>query len=347
MRAAYYEQFKAPIRIETLPDPAPGPGDVVIRVKATGICRSDWHGWQGHDADVRLPHVPGHELAGVVEAVGRNVKNWKPGDRVTTPFCVGCGACPQCLAGEQQVCDDYFQPGFTAWGSFAELVNIRHADHNLVQLPDSMSFTSAAVLGCRFITAWRGVTVRGRVRGGEWVVVYGCGGVGLSAVMIAAAFGAMPIAVDIDEEKLSLARTVGAVATLNARSASDVPGAVKALTNGGAHLSVDALGSHETCRNAILSLRKQGRHVQLGLMAGKDADPPLPMSAVISNELEITGSHGMQAHRFPEMLAMITAGKIQPEKMLGKVVSLEEGVQELMDMNSFQGTGVTVIGIDD
>ncbi|MCC6462071.1 MAG: zinc-dependent alcohol dehydrogenase family protein [Saprospiraceae bacterium] len=345
MHAAFFDQFRAPIRLEQVPDPTPGPGDVVVRVCATGICRSDWHGWQGHDSDVRLPHVPGHELAGVVEAVGAGVRHWRPGDRVTVPFCVGCGHCPQCAAGQQQICDQYFQPGFTAWGSFAEFVNIRYADHNLVRLPESMAFTTAAVLGCRFITAWRGVTAQGRVRGGEWVAVHGCGGVGLSAILIAAAFGAQPIAVDIDDEKLALARSLGAVATVNARQSADVVAELKHHSKGGAHLSIDALGSRETCRNSILGLRKQGRHVQLGLLAGAEADPALPMSAVISGELEIIGSHGMQAHRFPEMLDMIVSGQIQPERMLGKVVSLADGIRELMDLNSFRNTGVTVIGM--
>lgn len=347
MKAAYYEQFKTPIRLENLPDPEPGPGDALIRVCATGICRSDWHGWQGHDSDVRLPHVPGHELAGVVEAIGPGVRNWKRGDRVTVPFCVGCGNCPQCQSGQQQICDHYFQPGFTAWGSFAELVNIHYADQNLVRLPDEMAFSTAAVLGCRFITAWRGVVSQGRLRGGEWVAVHGCGGVGLSAIMIAAAFGANPVAVDIDDEKLAFARSLGAVAGINARHSAGVATEIREITGGGAQLSLDALGSRETCRNSILSLRKQGRHVQLGLLAGSEADPPLPMSAVISGELELIGSHGMQAHRFPAMLDMIVSGKIRPDKLLGRVVSLETGIQELMELNSFRGTGVTVIGFGD
>lgn len=344
MKAAYFEQFKAPIRVVNLPDPSPGPDDVVIRVQATGLCRSDWHGWQGHDSDVQLPHVPGHEFAGTVAAVGKNIRRWRSGDRVTVPFCVGCGSCPQCQAGQQQICDDYFQPGFTAWGSFAELVNIRHADHNLVRLPDTMAFSTAAVLGCRFVTAYRGVTAQGRLQGGEWVAVHGCGGVGLSAIMIAAAFGAQVIAIDIDAEKLAFAQKIGAVAGINARETTDVPAAVKTLSGGGSHLSIDALGSRETCRNAILGLRKRGRHVQLGLLLGQEANPEIPMGAVISNELEIIGSHGMQAHQYPSMLQLIAAGKLRPDLMLGKTVDLETGARELMDLDSFRNLGVTVIG---
>jgi len=343
MLAAYYQQFRQPIQLGILPDPTPARDEVVIRVKATGICRSDWHGWQGHDSDVQLPHVPGHEFSGIVETIGKDIRKWKMGDRVTVPFCVGCGNCPQCIRGQEQICDRYFQPGFTSWGSFAEFVKIKYADHNLVRLPDEMEFATAAVLGCRFITSWRGVIAQGKIKAGEWIAVHGCGGVGLSAIMIATALGAKAIAVDIDSNKLAFAASIGASATVNSTDIQNVPDAIKNITLGGASVSVDALGSRETCRNSILCLKKQGRHVQLGLLAGDQANPPLPMSVVIANELEIAGSHGMQAHEYPAMLDMITSGKIQPGKLLGKIVSLEEGIGELMNMNSFKNTGVTII----
>ena len=132
MRAAIYEEFKTPLTIQNVPDPIPDEQGVVIEVKATGLCLSDWHGWMGNDPDVSLPHVPGHELAGEIAAVGSQVTRWQVGDRVTLPFVCGCGICPQCISGNQQVCDDQFQPGFTHWGSFAEFVAIQRADINLV-----------------------------------------------------------------------------------------------------------------------------------------------------------------------------------------------------------------------
>ena len=206
MRAAVYEAFKGPISIQTVPDPAPNEHGVVIQVGANGICRSDWHGWMGNDPDISLPHVPGHELAGTILSVGKGVTRWKPGDRVTVPFVGGCGKCPQCDSGNHQVCDNQFQPGFTAWGSFAEYVAIDNADINLVGLPDEMDFVSAASLGCRFITSYRAVVDQGKVTGGQWVAVHGCGGVGLSAIMIANALGANVLAVDIHADKLDFAR---------------------------------------------------------------------------------------------------------------------------------------------
>lgn len=342
MRAMIYEAFGAAPRITTLPDPKPAPDGVVLKVEATGLCRSDWHGWMGHDPDIRLPHVPGHELAGVVAAVGPRVARWTEGDRVTVPFICACGTCPQCHAGHQQVCDFQFQPGFTHWGSYAEYVALPHADQNLIALPASMGFDTAAGLGCRFATSFRAVVDQGRLSGGEWVAVHGCGGVGLSAIMIARAMGAQVVAVDIDAAKLDMARGMGATGLVDAR-AGKVPEAVHDLTGGGAHLSIDALGHPDTCANSILSLRKRGRHVQVGLLLADQSRPPLPMDRVIGWELEICGSHGMQAHRYGAMLAMIQSGTLSPERLVGDRISLDEAVPALMAMDRFQNSGATVI----
>lgn len=343
MKAAVFEQFQQPIRVQTVPDPQLDPDGVIIRVEANGICRSDWHGWMGHFSDFEPPHVPGHELAGVIEAVGKEVRNWQVGARVTVPFACGCGRCQQCLAGNQHICDAEFQPGFTAWGSFAELVHVKYADTNLVRIPDSLSFVDAASLGCRFITSFRAVADQGRVAAGEWVVVHGCGGAGLAAIMVAQAAGANVIGVDVQPEALKMAQQMGAVHVLNAREATDVPTAVHELTTGGAHVSLDTLGAVETCRNSILSLRKRGRHVQVGLLLGSEADPPLPMSRVIGWELEILGSHGMQAHEYGRLLQLVQTGKLQPGKLVRQTVSLAEGAAFLMTMNQFNHVGVTVI----
>ena len=343
MKALIYEAFGQPITLQTLPDPTPPPDGVVIRVAATGLCRSDWHGWMGHDPDITLPHVPGHELAGVIEAVGSGVRRWQPGERVTVPFVSGCGRCPQCASGNHQVCDHQFQPGFTHWGSFAEYVAVDYADINLVRLPDTIDFVTAASLGCRFVTAFRAMVDQGRVSAGQWVAVHGCGGVGLSAIMIANALGANVVAIDLTAEKLALARSVGAAATLNASQGVDVVAGVRELTGGGAHVSIDALGSPVTCFNSIANLRKRGRHIQVGLMVGDQHHPAIPMDQVIINELEILGSHGIQAHRYGPLLDMIEAGKLQPQQLIGQTISLAEAATALPAMNEFGGLGVTVI----
>ena len=343
MKAVVFEQFSAPPSIQQVPDPAPAPHGVVVKVMANGVCRSDWHGWMGHDPDIQLPHVPGHELSGVVEAVGKDVTKWRVGDRVTVPFVGGCGICPECHTGNHQVCDAQFQPGFTHWGSFAEYVGIHYADVNLVALPDTLAFDTAASLGCRFVTSFRAVVDQGRVSAGQWVAVHGCGGVGLSAIMIASAAGANVVAVDISEQALALARQLGAVATVNANQVADVVEAVVEITQGGAHVSLDALGHPTTCFNSISNLRKRGKHVQVGLMLADHSTPAIPMSKVIANELEILGSHGMQAHRYDAMLAMIQSGKLAPEKLIGRRITLEESVQALINMDKFEGVGVTVV----
>ena len=324
MRAAIFETFQGSIIVKNVCDPTPENHGVVVKVKATGLCRSDWHGWMGHDADINLPHVPGHELAGTVVAVGKSVRNFKVGDRVTVPFVCGCGACPPCISGNHQVCDHQSQPGFTHWGSFAEYVALDYADTNLVKIPDEINDVTAATLGCRFITSFRAIVAQGRVTGGQYVVIYGCGGVGLSAIMIANALGAQVIAVDINEKTLQLAEELGAVATVNASQNADVVEHVKSLTQGGAHVSVDALGSATTCFNSIANLRKLGKHIQVGLMTGDHQHVKIPMDKVIANELEILGSHGMQAYKYPEMLNMIKNGKLHPEKLIEKTITLKK-----------------------
>jgi len=343
MRAVYYDAFGKRPEIANVPDPIAKANGVVLRVRATGLCLSDWYGWMGHDPDITLPHVPGHEIAGDVEAVGKGVAFWKTGDRVTLPFVCGCGACPQCLSGNQQVCDHQFQPGFTAWGSFAEFVAIDYADLNLVRLPTELDYVTAASLGCRFATSFRAVVAQGKVSAGQWVAVHGCGGVGLSAIMIATALGATVVGVDIADEKLELARSLGAVATVNATVTKDVVAQVKDITRGGAHVSIDALGSPATCFNSIANLRKRGKHVQVGLMTADHRHPAVPMDKVIANELEILGSHGIQAYAYPALLQMIKSGKLCPQKLVAKTIRLEESIAALVSMDSFGGAGVTVI----
>lgn len=343
MKAVLFEAFGEAPTLCTVSDPTPSPEGVVVKVEATGLCRSDWHGWMGHDSDVHLPHVPGHELAGVVTTVGDRVTRWREGDRVTMPFIAGCGRCFECASGNHQVCESYFQPGFTAWGSFAEYVALEFADTNLVRLPDNMEFATAASLGCRFVTSFRAIVDQGRVSPGEWVAIHGCGGVGLSAIMIASAMGANVVAVDLTDEKLEFARKIGAVATVNASKTPDVVEAVREITQGGAHMSADALGHSVTSYNSIANLRRRGRHVQIGLMLGEHAKPQIPMSQVIAHELEILGTHGMQAFRYQAMMNMIEAGKLKPELLVGKRMSLEEAPAALMAMDRFEGTGIGII----
>jgi alcohol dehydrogenase len=339
MRAAVMRSFEEPLVLEDAPDPSCPPDGVVLRVLASGVCRSDWHAWMGHDPSIELPHVGGHELCGAVVEVGPEVRGWAVGDRVTVPFCCGCGVCEPCRQGETQVCDRDFQPGFTAWGSFAEHVALPRADLNLVAVPAALSDVDAASLGCRFMTAWAALHVHAGMRAGEWVAVHGCGGVGLAAVMIAAAAGARVVAVDIDEAKLSRARSLGAEAAVS----EDVVEAIRSITGAGAHVSLDALGHPSTCVNSVSCLRKRGRHVQVGLLLADARVVGMPMARVIAQELRIFGVHGMAVRHYPGMLSAIAGGSVKPGELVAKTITLEEVGDELASMGRFAQEGVTVV----
>ncbi len=342
MKAIIFEKFGGELSVKQVPDPSPKPDGVVIKVAATGLCRSDWHGWIGHDPDIKLPHIPGHELAGTIAAVGKDVHNFSVGDRVTVPFVCACGSCPQCRTDNQQVCDRQSQPGFTHWGSFAEYVALDYADTNLVTLPQEINMETAATLGCRFITSYRAVVDQGQVTAEQYVAVHGCGGVGLSAIMIATALGAKVIAVDINADNLELAKELGAMATVDATTGRIVE-QVRAHTQGGAHVSLDALGSADTCYNSIANLRKRGKHIQVGLMTGDHQHPKIPMDQVVAHELEILGSHGMQAHKYPEILELIISGNLRPQQMIERTITLKEAATALPLMNRFMHKGVMVV----
>ncbi|GAA1419328.1 alcohol dehydrogenase catalytic domain-containing protein [Agrococcus citreus] len=341
MRALVLDAPRCTPVVRDVPAPVPPVGGVVVRVEATGLCRSDWHAWAGHD-DIAFPHVPGHELAGVVSAVGEGVERWRVGDRVTVPFVCGCGRCEWCRAGDAQVCPQQEQPGFTHWGSFAEQVALHAADANLVAIPDGIDFATAASLGCRFATAYRALVGRARVAPGEWVTVIGAGGVGLSTTMIARALGARVVAVDRNPAALELAQRLGAEHALIADGA-DIPAVVAAITQGGSHVTVDAVGSEQTASDAVLSLRRRGRHVQIGLLPPVDGHPRIPMDRVIAWELDVLGSHGMAARDYPGMLALIETGALQPQRLVERTVGLEAAAGLLPGFDRATAAGITIV----
>ena len=315
---------------------------MLVRVEATGVCRSDWHAWRGHDP-VPLPMVPGHELAGVIDAVGPSMASgWSVGDRVTVPFVVGCGRCPWCRAGEQQVCPDQQQPGFTYDGSWAELVAVPAAAANLVRLPDGVDTVVAATLGCRYATAFRALGVHGQVVPTQWVAVHGCGGVGLSAVQIARALGAHVVAVDPSAGRACAGRRAG-------------------CPRGGGP-------GRDRCRGIRPGRAGRGRRVARLRRVARDrpgvggraapAGPPragrapagggrpdaIPMDLVVSRELSIHGSHGMPAGGYPELLDLVAAGTLDPRRLVRRVVDLAEGPAALMALDDPSASaGITVL----
>ena len=345
MLALIFEKFQSRPHITEVPKPGCPVDGVLIQVEVTGLCHSDWHGWMGHDDMIQLPHVPGHEFAGTISEVGSQVKRFQIGDRVTAPFVCGCGRCEYCNQGDQQVCPHQTQPGFTHWGSFAEFVAIHQADVNLVNLPETISSLEAASLGCRFATAFRAIVDQGQLNSGESIAIFGCGGVGLSAILIAKALEARVIAVDISPESLQKAKSLGADEVVNATEVRDVSQIIRELTGGGVHVSVDALGSLTTYQASLASLRKRGRHLQIGLMTGEHARPETPMGRVIADELQLYGCHGMQAHRYPAMFDLITRANIPLGKLIEREISLEEAVDYLPEMSRGSLSGMTMIRV--
>lgn len=344
MRAALFETFRQALTVVQVPDPVCPPDGVVIRIMACGVCRSDHHAWAGLDPDVVVPHVPGHEFAGVIAATGPRCTRWKKDDRVTAPFILACGECPDCLGGDPTVCNHQHVAGFSSWGAFAEMIAVPHADFNLVRIPEALGFAETAGMGCRVTTSFRALVDRAKLQPGEWLAVHGCGGVGLSAVMIGTAMGARVVAVDVNEAALAMASALGAATTLNVTGMADVGEALRDMTDGGAHVSLDALGITATFHNSIRSLRKLGRHVQIGMPVGKHMEPTIPLLEIVySRQISIMGTRGIAASRFPALLAMVEQGSIDPARLITHRISLDQAGAAIAAMDGYTGTGITVI----
>ena len=348
MRAAVMEAVRKPLTVKEVADPKCPPNGVIVRAEAEGVCRSDWHAWSGDWSWIGLvppmPLVMGHEFCGVIEEVGKDTHSFKKGDRVLVPFSQGDGICEYCRGGQSHVCANPALPGFSYWGGYGRYVGMPNADANLVHMPDDVGFLEGASMGCRFMTSYHGVVDRAQVRPGEWVAVHGCGGIGLSAIHIAAAIGANVVAVDLDDRKLELAKKVGAQHVINGKKVEDIPMAVFDITHGGAHVGVDALGIATTCRNSILSLRKQGRSLQIGLTtAAEKGEVALPIDRMVTMELSVIASLGMPASRYPSMLQMVAAKKLDPKATITETIGLEDASRVLNEMTSFQNVGVSII----
>ena len=346
MKAAVFRSFRGPLEICEAPNPACPPDGVVVAVRACGVCRSDWHAWTGADPDVTLPHIAGHEFAGTVIEVGPGCRHHQVGARVTAPFVLGCGRCEDCQQGEATICDHQLTIGFSSQGAFAESVPIRAADFNLVALPPTIDFSTAAGLGCRVTTAFRALVDRGGLQEHQWVAVHGCGGVGLSAIMIAKAIGARVVAVDVAPDQLAMAKKMGADVTVSATVAEDLTEAIRDATSGGAHVSVDALGITETFHQSLRSLRKLGRHIQIGMPVEQHATPTLPLlELVYSRQLSLHGTRGLPPGRFPELLRWIEQGRLDASGLITRTIQLQQAGAALAAMDDYQsqGAGITMI----
>jgi D-arabinose 1-dehydrogenase-like Zn-dependent alcohol dehydrogenase len=352
MRACRYAGKRQNMTIDTIPVPKIGEGEALVRAVASGVCRSDWHLWNGDWgwAGLELPEKAtlGHEIAGVVVKTGPGVKHVEPGMRVTIPFNLACGYCEYCRQGLQNLCDNLLSPVLIdGGGGWQQYIRIPTADVNCIPLPDGVDELTAAALGCRYMTAWRAIATRANVRGGEFVAVHGCGAVGLAGVQISTALGGRTIAIDIDDEKLFAAKHAGAFATINARglSPAEVGAAVKQATGGaGAEVALDALGGTKTTLGGLFSLRKGGRLAQVGLTSSEDKGMVgLPLDLLVLQELSIVGSFGNPQSAYPSLMGLVTAGKLDPKALVSREIGLEEVQDVLNDMDQFKTNGFIII----
>ncbi len=340
MRAAVLREYRKDLSIEDVAEPNCPDDGVVLKVLACGICRSDWHGWVGEHPRVKPGQIGGHEYCGEVIAVGPDA-TFAVGDRVIAPFILACGTCPACRSGESNTCIDQRLPGFIEPGAFAEYVAVPR-DHNLARLPEGMSPTLAAALGCRVTTAWHALTGRAALQAGEWLAVHGTGGIGLAAMLLGRALGARVIVTDIVDEKLEHAQGLGAEHAVNAAQ-GDSAAAIREITGGGAHVSVEALGFPATVAASIACLRPLGRHVQVGMPVGHHAVQEVNLNAVYMSNLALYGTRGMPAHRYPSLLSLIEGGLVDLSPIVAREVKLSETGRELAAFDGPTSPGVAVI----
>ena len=340
MRAAVLRAYNEDLSLETVPDPACPKDGVVLKVLACGVCRSDWHGWTGEHPRVKPGQIGGHEYCGEVVEAGPRAAH-KVGDRLVAPFILACGACPACQSGHSNTCPNQRLPGFVEPGAFAEFVAVPY-DHNLAHLPDGLTPTVAAGLGCRVTTAWHALTGRADLQPGEWLAVHGTGGVGLACLILGRAMGARVVVVDIVSEKLTHATGLGAEAAIDARD-GETAERIREITGGGAHVSIEALGIPATTNASLECLRPLGRHVQIGMPVGHTAHMEINMNAVYMGNLALYGTRGMPAHKYPSLLGLIEQGRVDVTPMIAREIGLSDVSAELRAFNGPTPPGVAVV----
>jgi len=309
MKALVVKEFGGPLIAEDVPIPQPGPDDALIRVKACAVDQFDLTIRDGKFPTAKAPIILGHEIAGVVESVGANVDTVQPGDRVTSTLYLTCGRCRYCLTGRETICADFKgYLGIHTPGAYAEYTTIPAV--NLVKLPESISFAEGSVIANAIGTPYHALTKRARLQPGEHVIVTGAGGgVGVHAVQLAKMMGAFVMAVDIGEEKLSLARDLGVDVIFDA-STGDFSETTRTWTNGeGVEVVLELVGT-KTFEASLKSLARGGRMVIVGSHTGTElkASP----QAMIANEWEILGSRNVTKRELAEVVALVAAGRVKP-----------------------------------
>ncbi len=320
MKAAVFYAAKEPLKIEELPTPQPGSGEILVKVAACGLCHTDLS-YIDHGVPTfkKPPLILGHEVSGTVAGLGADVSGWAEGDRALVPAVYGCGNCTMCRTGRENICERMVMFGNNVDGGYAEYMLAPAKD--LVPLPDEIPLIEGAIIADAVTTPYHAVVNRGEVKPGDAVVVFGCGGVGINIVQIAAAVGAQVVAVDIDDNKLEMAQKLGAQATINANSVERVDKAVRKLTGGGAHVGFEAIGYSTTQEQTFASVRNGGRFVMVGY-----SPKPMTLNAgrVMYREMEVVGSLGCRAVDYPRVLELACLGKIKIKELVSARFPLDE-----------------------
>jgi propanol-preferring alcohol dehydrogenase len=309
LKAAVLHSFAEPLRIEEIPTPTPGPGEVLIKVAACGVCHSDLHlamgEWDLLKPITKLPLTLGHEVAGTIAAVGEGVTGFEAGDRVGLPWLHWtCGECEFCSMGRETLCSKQQVTGCTVDGGFAEFVKAR-ASH-IAKLPDELSFEEAAPLLCAGLTVHSAMK-KADIQAGQKIAVFGVGGLGHLAIQLARAKGAEIVAVDVADDKLELARECGANIVVNAAT-NQAHKEIKKATGGGAHVVIVTSGSRAAYETAFRSIRKAGTLAIVGM-----APEPVPLStvAMVSGEYRIVSSAVGSRDELREVLRLAAEGKVK------------------------------------
>lgn len=326
MKAAVFRGPHQPLSVEEVPTPTPGRGEILIRVAGCGVCHTDLH-YTDHGTPTfkQPPMILGHEISGIVEAVGEGVETRGPGDRVLVAAVTSCGACDACREGRENICAHGEMLGNHIDGGFAEYVVAPAKD--TFALPQEVPLVEGSIIADALTTPYHAVVNRGQVRPGDAVIVFGCGGVGLNVVQMAAAQGARVVAVDISDDKLAWARRLGAAATVNPASVERMDKELRRATGGGADVAFEVVGKSVTQEQAVSSLKTGGRAVFVGYSPDTMT---LNAGRVMFRELEVVGSLGCRPVDYPRVIEMVRQGRVQLEPLVTHRFPLD-GVAEAFD----------------
>jgi len=320
MKAAVFHGPNTPLVIEELPEPAIGDNDVLVKVAACGVCHTDLH-YIDHGVPTfkKPPLVLGHEASGTIAKMGSGVKGFREGDTVLIPAVLSCGYCDFCRTGRENICASMQMFGNNVDGSYAEYVAAPAKD--VFHLPPEIPLREGSIIADAISTPFHAVKNRAEVRAGDNVVVFGCGGVGMNVVQVAAAVGGLVIAVDLSEKKLELARTFGATTTVNPTKVENLGKEIRKLTGGGADIAIEAIGNPKTIEAAFGTLRKGGRLVVVGYTAD---EIKLSAAKIMYFEMEIRGSLGCRPVDYPRLIELCRVKKIKVAEQVTHRFPLEK-----------------------